>query len=67
MNGIFTKQSKSICYVPEVCKNCIHFVSKNSIFYDLCSKFKTKAIVARADPAKCGPYGSQFEFKGWLK
>ena len=67
MNVLFPKQSKAVNYVPEVCKNCIHFVSKNNLFYDMCSKFKTKAIIARADPAKCGPYGIHFEFKGWLK
>jgi hypothetical protein len=67
MNGVLARQSQCAYFIVPVCKNCIHFVSKGSIFYDMCSKFKTKAIIARSDPAKCGPDGSHFEFKGWLK
>jgi hypothetical protein len=67
MNVALSKSVQVNYYVPTMCKNCIHFVSKGNIFHDICSKFKTKTLFARSPQGKCGLYGSHFEFKGWLK
>ena len=67
MNVCLTKPVQVAYYVYPMCKNCIHHISKDNIFYDLCSKFKTKTIIARSVYGKCGLTGSHFEFKRWLK